>query len=284
MKKDYMARLERWARWMLPRQEADDVLADYREIAGDPPRPDGDLLRDLGKPWDVIRPLAEPKAHRTWLAAFAGMAACVLLPGHSGFGWFSWPLFRLCFEQGRLHLGPFLALVGAAAALVWFRARGDEPKAPVPKGLIAALVFLLAWIGLVFLFHWAVLFHLDGFLALGPQVQVWPGPQGVTEPFFVFFSKWALMLLPFFTSFLAVYWLGKARVRDRRWAAAYILTLAAVTISLETVAQLTSMDVTAFEPGLQANLLQCAVIAVLGLAGAGVSLFWPQSYKERSVS
>ena len=27
MKSNYMTRLERWARWMLPRQEAEDVLA-----------------------------------------------------------------------------------------------------------------------------------------------------------------------------------------------------------------------------------------------------------------
>lgn len=273
MKKSYIVRLERWARWMLPRQEAEDVIADYRDIVGSPPRPDGDLLRDLGRPWDVIRPLAEQKAYRTWLAAFAGMAACVLLPGHSGFGYFSWPLYRLCFEQGGLHLGPFLALLGAALALVWFRRRGDEPKPPVPKGLVAALAVLLAWIGLVFLFHWAALYHLDGFLALGPQVQVWPGPQGVTEPFFVFVSKWALMLLPHFVSYAALYWLVKARIRDRRWTAAYILTLAAVVITMETQAQLTSMDVTnTLEFGLQANLLKCTAVTAIGLVGTGVAL------------
>ena len=269
MKKDYLARLERWARWMLPRPEADDVLSDYREIAGTPPRPDDELLRDLGRPRNVIQPLAEQKAYRTWLAVFAGMAACVLLPGHSGFGYFSWPLYRLCFEQGGLHLGPFLALLGAALALIWFRRRGDEPKTLVPKGLVAALAGLLVWIGLVFLFHWAVLYHLD----LGPQVQVWPGPQGRTEPFLVFFSQWALILLPHFVSYAALYWLVKARIRDRRWAAAYILTLAAVIISMETCAQLASMDPTApFELCLQANLLKCTAVTVIGLAGAGVSL------------
>ena len=30
MKKDYMAGLEGWARWMLPRREAEEVIADYR--------------------------------------------------------------------------------------------------------------------------------------------------------------------------------------------------------------------------------------------------------------
>ena len=46
MKKDYMTRLERAARWRLPPQEAEDVIADYREMVGDPPRPEEELLRD----------------------------------------------------------------------------------------------------------------------------------------------------------------------------------------------------------------------------------------------
>ena len=36
MKKDYMTRLERAVRWRLQPQEAEDVIADYREIVGNP--------------------------------------------------------------------------------------------------------------------------------------------------------------------------------------------------------------------------------------------------------
>ena len=38
MKKDYMTRLERAARWRLSREEAEDVIADYRDIVGMTPR------------------------------------------------------------------------------------------------------------------------------------------------------------------------------------------------------------------------------------------------------
>lgn len=273
MKKSYMTRLERWARWMLPPQEADDVLADYRDIVGTPPRPDDELRRDLGKPRNVIRPLVEKKAYYTWLAVFAGMAACVFVPGHSGFGFYSWEFYRLCFEQGYLHLGPVLALLGGVLALVWFRRRKDEPKTPVSKGIIITSVVLLVWIGLVFLFHWAVLHDLDGFMAMWGMIEPFIGPRGRLEPCSVYLSQWAMCLLPFFASYAALYWLVKARVRDRRWAAVYILALTAIVITMETVAQTMSMDVTTpLEVSYRANLLKCAVFTAVGLVGTGVAL------------
>ena len=47
MKKDYMTRLERAVRWRLPPQEAEDVIADYREIVGNPPRSEEELLKSM---------------------------------------------------------------------------------------------------------------------------------------------------------------------------------------------------------------------------------------------
>ena len=65
MKKDYMTRLERWARWMLPRQEAEDVIADYRDIVADE-----ELFRELDTPQNVIKPLVQKRPYYAWLAAF----------------------------------------------------------------------------------------------------------------------------------------------------------------------------------------------------------------------
>lgn len=275
MKKDYMARLERAARWRLPPQEAEDVISDYREIVGAPPRPEEELLRDLGKPWNVIRPLAEKKAYYIWLAVYAVLAACVYLLGHSGFGFYSWEFYRWCFDQGGFQLGPVLALLGAALALVWFRRRRDEPKSPIPKGIIITLAVLLVWIGLVFLFSWAVLRDLECFLAMWGMMEPLIGPRGHLVYRSMHLSTWAMCLLPFFVSYAALYWLVKARVRDRRWAAAYILALTAIVVSMETLAQVTSMDPTptfSIEAGMWVNLLKCAVITAVGLVGTGVAL------------
>ena len=101
LKKDYMAGLESWARWMLPRREAEEVIADYREIAGDP-----ELSRGLARPRDAVRPLADKKAYRAWLAAFAAMAACLLIPGVSPLPGGPYPVwFSLFNSDGSLIPG-----------------------------------------------------------------------------------------------------------------------------------------------------------------------------------
>lgn len=266
VKKDYMTRLEGWARWMLPPQEAEDVVADYRDIVADE-----QMRRELGRPRDAIRPLVQKRPYYTWLAVFAVMALCVLLLGHSGAGVLSWEIYRLCVSPN--HLGPAFALLGAGLALFWFRRQAEKTKAPLPKGLILALTLLLVWIGLVFLFHWALLRDMDGFIAMWGETEYLIGPPGRTVPRSVYLSQCAICYLPFITCFLALYWLVKARVGDRRWAAAYILALAAMLVSLETLALLTSMEVSQpYEVGLRANLLKCAVITAAGAAGAGVAL------------
>ena len=87
MKKDYMTRLERAVRWRLPPQEAEDVIADYREIVGNPPRSEEELHREVGDPEQAVKLLTSPlNAYRVWLLVFGLMAACLRLPGASPHG------------------------------------------------------------------------------------------------------------------------------------------------------------------------------------------------------
>ena len=67
MRRDYLSRLSRAARWYLPPAEAAEVLEDYREIVAG--RSEEELRRDLGTPRAAMRQLAQPKAYRRWLAA-----------------------------------------------------------------------------------------------------------------------------------------------------------------------------------------------------------------------
>nr|WP_325204139.1 hypothetical protein [uncultured Oscillibacter sp.] len=78
MRRDYLSRLSRAARWYLPPAEAAEVLEDYREIVAG--RSEEELRRDLGTPRAAIKQLAQPKAYRKWLAVFLILSACVLLP------------------------------------------------------------------------------------------------------------------------------------------------------------------------------------------------------------
>lgn len=276
MKKDYMARLGRWARWMLPRQEAEDVLADYRDIVGTPPRPDDELLRELGKPRSVIRPLAQTKQYRTWLAVFVVMAACILLPADSPlpcglyFVWFNLfhtdiPGFTFC----RLFL-----IVGLALSLVWFRPRQGEEKAPLPRSIIITLAMLLAVMALVWWAFWQITLYPEGALS-NPIFHLpigfwWPlGGDYVGGNLLSFLLEWSAIPL----AVVGMTGLVKARLRDRRWRAVYFLSLSVMLLAFAVLALLTSMDVSS-EPDTWWVFTRqlCIEITVFGLIGTGVSL------------
>ncbi len=276
MKADYMTRLERWARWMLPRQEAEDVLADYRDIVGSPPRPEEELLRDLGKPRSVIRPLAQPRQYRTWLAAFAVMAACLLIPAYSPlpgglyFVWFNMfvsdiPGFTFC---------RFFLIVGAAVSLVWFRPRKGEAKAPLPRAVPIALAVLLAFMALVWWAFWQLTLYPGGAL-VNPIFHL---PFGFWWPLSDVYVGGNLLMLLLECAAVPLMILGaaalvKARTRDRRWRAVYFLSLSAMMLAFAVLALLTSMDVSSAPDTWWLYTRQaCIEITAIALLGTGVSL------------
>lgn len=278
MKTDYITRLERWARWMLPRQEADDVLGDYRDIVGDPPRPDEELLRDLGKPRDVIKPLAPKKQYRTWLAQFAVMAACVVVPGVSPLGpsvvWngLFWSEGFLIPKVPLFRSAMILALV---LSLVWFRPRPGEPKAsPLPRAVPIALAALLAVMALVWWTFWQMTLYPEGAL-VNPIFHLgvgfwWPlGGGYVGGNLLMLLLECAAVPL----MILGVAALVNARVRDRRWRAVYFLSLSVLMLAFAVLALLTSMDVSsAPDTWYTGTLRRCVEITIIGLIGTGLSL------------
>lgn len=275
-----MARLERWARWRLPRQEAEDVIADYRDIAGTPPRPDDELIRDLGKPRDVIKPLTQKKPYYTWLAVFALMAACILLPADSPLPGGLYPLWDSLFCVEPYFVIPGLSpyrlflIVGLALSLVWFRPRKGEPKAPLPRSTLITLAALLAVMGLVWWTFWQVTLYPGGALA-NPVFHLpfgfwWPlGGDYIGGNLLTFLLEGSAIPL----AVVGMAGLAKARLRDRRWRAVYFLSLSAMLLAFAVLALLTSMDVTT-EPDtwwLSTRQL-CIEITLFGLVGTGVSL------------
>ncbi len=278
MKKPYLTRLERWARWMLPRPEADDVMADYREIVGDPPRPEDELLRDLGKPRHVIRPLIQKKPYYTWLAVFAVMAVCVLALGVSP-TLIGYPLWRLLNssviwnDSALFTLGNVFPPLGMAAALVWFRWKGRK-LGKLPKAVPVLLAVLAAWIVGVLAVDWLWLNDPAGFSALlgeAPVTVLW-FRLGWTRPLSLMLFGDALDWGGFALALLAVYALVKARTGDRRWAAVYILALTAVLLSWQTLTFLTDMSPVMAGPGLLSRFRIWAVCSAVGVIGTGVSL------------
>lgn len=273
MRQDYMARLERWARWMLPRQEADDVLGDYRDIVGDPPRPDEELLRDLGKPRQVIRPLAQKKQYRAWLAVFTVMALCTLIPGVSALPGGPYPVWLSLFNSdGFLIPGVPLCLyfmaVGIATALIWFRPREEEPKTPLPRAVSVILAAELVLLAAVWWISWQITLYPDGVFAdqaFWLPVLVYVGPFTYASHILAILLEWSSIPL----MVLGIAALVKARTRNRRWRAVYVMSLTLMMMAFCVLSVFTSMDWTA---AWVLPLPSSVEITVIGLLGTGASL------------
>lgn len=271
--KSWLDRLSRAARWRLGAKEAGEVIADYREIVGDPPRSEEELVRDLGKPLDAVKPLTDPKAYRLWLAVFAVMAGCILMLGISplSVGLYLWQWLFYIRPFG-LQLGPVVAAAGAVVTLIWSRWRGEK-RGRLSKAVPVLLAVCLTVIAGVLLFYWACIRDLDGFVTMWGTMNSLLGPHHTVYRS-VYLSTCAMSYGASLLAAVGVFALVRARTEDRRWAAVYVLAMAAILTALMTVALLTCMDITVYTPEERfgQQLVRCAVIAALGLIGTGVAL------------
>ena len=277
MKKDYMARLERAARWRLPRQEAEDVIADYRDIVGNPPRPEDELRRDVGDPEQVIQLLVSPpRAYRIWLIVFAVMAACIAMPALGPWpceGFYApelfgdFPTYTLFFRPlwtlFSSYRSPFpylYLLVGLAAALVWFRRPKGEHKTPLPRSIPIWLAVPAAPLAAM----WWLLLQLDGF----PDAFLWQFSMNYRiGPVISLVTIWVCFAM----AILGIIALVKARTTDRRWRAVYAMALTSVIVCLSILAIFDNMDPDP-NSSLQNEIIRCFALTAIGLLGTGVSL------------
>lgn len=268
MKKDYMTQLERWAKWMLPHQEAEDVIADYRDIVADP-----EMLRGLDKPRNVIKPLAQKRQYYTWLAAFAVMTACLLIPGASPLPGGLYPVwFSLFNSDGFLIPGVpmylYFMAVGIATALIWFRPRRGEPKTPLPRAVPVILAAELVLLAAVWWMSWQITLYPDGVFtdrAFWLPVLVYVGPFTYASHILAILLGWSSIPL----MVLGIAALVKARTRNRRWRAVYVMSLTLMMMALCVLSAFTSMDWTA---AWVLPLPSSVEITVIGLLGTGASL------------
>lgn len=270
MKKDYMTRLEGWARWMLPPSEAEDVIADYRDIVAD-----SELCRDLGKPREVIAPLAEKKAYCIWLAVFALLAACALLPGLSPLPGMAELWIFLCNNRiFDVHLGDILPLAGMAAALVWFRWKGQKLKR-LPRAVPILLAVAAVWSAGVLAVDWLWLNDPMGFAEMWGEMEplIAIGPMGYSVYRSVYLLNLALEWGGFAMALLAVFALVRARTGDRRWIAVYMLALTAVLLSWQTLSFMHNMSLDGIGPDWwMADFQLWVAWAAVGAVGTGAAL------------
>ena len=273
MKKDYMTRLERAARWRLPPKEAEEVIADYREMVGDPPRPEEELLRDLGKPRDAVKPLVQPRQYRICLAVFLAASVCILALGFSP-TMIGYPIWLMFFDSwypwsANSPLIPYIAAVlSAVTALVWFRRQGRK-EAPIP----ILLAVLLACCGGVLLVCGLCARDFDAFLDMWGTVKPFLGPgESASAAFYL--TRVAMAEGCGIIALAGEVGLVKARTRDRRWAAVYMMAMTVIMTCVAYVSMTGSMDPTflTIEELFRRHLLESAGITAIGLIGAGVAL------------
>lgn len=258
MKKTWLDRFSLAARWYLPQDEAEAVMADYADLLAGDGRGGKELERDLGLPRQAAAMLAQKKDYRRWLIAFCVMAAAALLPGlHSlpvvvGFVDAPW--------HGPVWLALFLA--GVAAALVWFRPKGDPGK-PLPGGAIPLLGAELVFAALAWAFGLSLIFRLE-----------WMAELFQTRPALASALRYGVWWAPLPMAALALYALAKARLENRRWRSVYLLGLTAAVLWVLVELTMGSMSL---EGGNTAwwqerNLQRWLIVTLAGLAGTGVGL------------
>ena len=271
MEKDYMTQLSRWARWMLPWQEADVVIADYHDITGIPPRSGEELLRDLGRPRNVVKALAQPKQYYLWLAMFGVMTVCILMQVNSNLISPVLLWLALCdglFKHWRdIFYCYILFAPGIIAALVWFRRQGRKTKS-IPKAVPILLAVLLVYTGGVLLIYWSCYWNLDAVLGTWEGVPAWIRPE--EGPFYLL--QFAMSYSCSLFALTGVYSLVRARTGDRRWAAVYVLAMTALLISRAVLEWSVIPVITNPEEKFRQLMLRCTIAAAAGMAGTGAAL------------
>lgn len=265
MRRDYLSRLSRAARWYLPTAEAAEVLEDYREIVEG--RSEEELRRDLGTPREAMKQLAQPKAYRRWLAVFAVLAVCVLLPavdpileGFSLTAWLS-GMYAHMFWNSNGDIARFsmpLFPLGIALSLAWFQRNGGRGRAPSKKS-IPVLTLILLGIAWVWFLFWAILAErFDVIDFLFPDMT------------------WVVRLIICLNILIAgaagMTGLIKSRLEDRRWRAMYIWGLTGVVLNTFLWQVLTSMTFDSSNGWQGPYWIRLAFITAVGLIGTAVSL------------
>ena len=277
LKRDYLSRLSRAARWRLGAKEAEEVISDYRELLTEDTRRSEELVRDLGRPLDAVKPLTDQKAYRLWLAVFAVLAAGLAMVGWCAV--VSWSPVVWDDLFGETHYARVMALLvlSAAVTLAWFRLKGSKSD-KLPRAVPVLLVVLLVWLALVLGASWAWLHDPLGFAEMWGKMPVLRGPL----------AGQGMMSVSRFILLEALEWIGgagmavtgiialvKARTGDRRWAAVYILAVTAVLVSLEQLTLMTARSMYLTESGwagVSAFFYSWVKLVAVGLIGTGAAL------------
>jgi hypothetical protein len=225
-KQTYLKKFSLAARWYLPRQEASEVIADYKTMLSERTEPDVDLVAELGKPSQAVRLLREKRAYARWLTAFILMALCLLAQE-------VW-LLTARFPRPTYWMAMPL-VIGLIAAILWF-CRDFSVKGAIPRGLLPAVFALVVILAVALI----ILRCISENLPAGHIGSI---------------ARLVLLIAGVVAGILALWGLIQARVTDPRWAVLYVFGFIVLMICALLMADLISMDLDAASSSLLNRIL-----------------------------
>ena len=257
MKKEYMSRLRRAARWMLLPEDAAEVIADYEDIALG--RSDYELLRDIGDPVQAVKLVADQKEYRHWLRAFTVLAVCVLLIPLTL--WVGFPHYFYRFTDSLDTRALFWC--GGLLLALWYRWKTRKsPAAPVPAALPPlALATALPAAAMAWWQHRL----LAASVAVADAAALW-------SEFRVQRICWHVLVFSF--AAMGLYALVRARAENRRWLALFVLALTAQMVVMMSFLFATRLNIESDTIlfYLAEMERERAIVAAVGVVVAGVCL------------
>ena len=294
MENNYLARLSRAAKWMLPPGESADVIADYRDILSDNSRTEEELRQDLGDPVEAVRMLSDKREYQRWKVVFTVLVICAVLPPlslHSAL-WVILHNTYVYIHNLRVDLADTLYLAGMVLTF-WFwrgnclkRSRNQAEKKSfatkrLPKlALILLIIIPLSAAGLALWQNWLFTFFDSQSLIVESGVR----PDGT---FYEVHQNYLGYLLPaenavYYARFLihswealcwiaggiALYALVKARTENARWRAFYVQGLTTTYLCTILFRFLTSLNVeSAIGREWRPFVITCAVLLLIEIVG-----------------
>ena len=250
---NYLRRLAWEARWRLPKEEAEEIIADYTELLEGDSRSAKELFRDLGTPRQAVRLLDEKDdAYHRWLATLAVLTLYIGVP---------WVC--LFTQNHHANYAIFLLLLGAASSIRWFRRTGQEnppEKTPLPRGLrpllalqaAAVCVGIAGWSGII--------------AVLNGAGWILPSQMGVL-------SAWIFRLAGTAAAGIGLFGVIRARMSDRRWITLYTFGMMTVVLCVQFLAHTSSMNLDESLFAWHMLLLKRSVLTLAaGLIASGVAI------------
>lgn len=262
-REQYLKKFSRAVRWRLPPRDAEEAIADYRELIFQTERDETKLVEELGDPVQAAHLLTDVRTYRRWLKVFAVLA----------FGLFllvNWLWLARTFSYRFLYWEdvwyPVLVMaVGLPLSLYWFRRHGQK-NGPLSRQLVLALAVMLAYGVLFAALTWYIM--SPEFLAY--YAEIYPH----TIPWYVLLQRDMMSMGGAACALIALVGLVLAKCCDRRWLALYVLGVTVAAMNGFVLFNLKGMDISApgpdvFQAYIFARLLP---IGAVGLIGTGVAL------------